>query len=299
MKKHTFLAAALALTALLSTVPSARAGDVLWFTGHNGFDEGNTQIINLLQTTEGAVVDVVTTAPLPDLSGYSLAFVVMPGFSDPNDFFTADEKARLNTWLSVGSHRVVMVGDWDGFYQGQAVMNDLLAAIGNPIVFVPGAYDAGCGHCNGPMGAPDPLTAGLGHLCYGLTPTWDPTFGTPLAYPEDPNAPGPWVVSNGTDIPCIVGIGDQNALTDPCGYMDISAGDADSQTFARRLYTITCAGEPLFACCLPGGNCQMMTAADCRRASGTFHEGLNCEDVQCEPSPVENESWGRIKSIFR
>jgi hypothetical protein len=298
MKKNAFFALGLAALLALVALP-ASAGDVLWFTGHSGYDEGNTQVIDLLQTTEGAVVDVVTTTPLPDLSGYSLVFIVMPGFFDGSDFFTADEKARLNTWLAVGSHRVVMVGDWDGFSAGQDVMNDLLAAIGNPIVFDPGAYDAGCGHCSGAMGDPDPLTAGLDHICYGLTPTWDPAFGVPLAYPEDAAAPGPWVVSNGTDIPCIVGIGDQNALTDPCGYMQNGGGDADSQTFVRRLYTITCAGEPLFACCLPGGTCQMMTEADCRAAGGIFYPNMGCDDIVCEPTPVENGSWGRIKANFR
>jgi len=50
----------------------------------------------------------------------------------------------------------------------------------------------------------------------------------PLAYPEDPVAPGPWIVSNGTNILCIVGIGDQNALTDACGYM------ARAVTLTRR-----------------------------------------------------------------
>ena len=297
-KSRILILLALASLTMIAAAP-AMAGDVLWFLGHSGYDEGHTQFVSLLQGTEGASIDVVTTTPLPTLSGYTLVFIVMPGFTNPSDFFSADEKSRLNTWLTLGSHRVVMVGDWDGFYQGQDVMNDLLAAIGNPIVFVPGAYDSGCGHCAGPMGSPDPLTAGLNHVCYGLTPTWNTSYGVPLEYPEDPSAPGPWIVSNGTNIPCIVGIGDQNALTDPCGYMDPSGGDADSKTFARRLYRVTCAGEPQFACCLPDGSCQMLTRPDCAQQNGTFYDGVSCVEVQCSPTPVQNSTWGRVKSMYR
>lgn len=293
MKKLLF---ALMLTAFLA--PGARAGDILWFLGHSGYDEGHTDIVNLMNAVSGGV-DVDNGPLLPALGGYSLIFIVMPGFYDPTDFFTAGEKADLNAWLALGSHRVVMVGDWDAFYQGQDVMNDLLAAIGNPIVFDPGAYDSGCGHCSGPMGVPDPLTDGLNHICYGLTPTWDPNFGAPLAYPEDPSAPGPWVVSNGTEIPCIVGIGDQNAITDPCGYTNPAGGDADTKTFCERLYQITCAGEELFACCLPDGSCQVTTEEDCGRLGGTYYPGQGCNDVDCTPTPVIDSSWGEVKSDFR
>ncbi len=241
MRKSIFTLAVCALAATVAT--SARAADVLWYTGHSGYDEGNAQVVAHL-TGQGAVVDVVVAGALPVLTGsdYTLAFIVMPGFFNGADFFGPAEKADLNSWLLDAAHRVVMVGDWDQFYAGQAVMADLLAAIGNPIVFQPGAYDSGCGHCAGPLGDPDPITDGLGHVCYGLTPTWDPAFGTPLAYPEDGSAPGPWLVSNGTNVPCIIGIGDQNAITDPCNYL---ITDADMQEFVTRLYTITCAGDPV------------------------------------------------------
>ena len=116
-----------------------------------------------------------------------LIFISLPGFFDGSDFFTADEKARLNAWLAVGSNRIVPIGEWDGFYSGQAVMEDLLAAIGNPIVFTPGAYDSGCGHCDGTVTA-DPVVLGLDHVCYAFTATWDPSFGAPVAYAEDPAA---------------------------------------------------------------------------------------------------------------
>ena len=278
---------------------SSSAGNILWYTGHSGYDEGHTQIVALYATV-GGVVDVNSDPTLPSvLTGYNLIFIVMPGFTNPSDTFGPTEKANLASWLNTASHRVVMVGDWDGFYQGQAVMADLLAYIGNPIVFVPGAYDTGCGHCAGPMGLADPLTAGLTHVCYGLTPTWNPTYGKPLEYPEDPNAPGPWIVTNGTDLPCIVGYGDQNGVTDPCGYLDLSAGDADSKTFAIRLFTVTCAGDPQFACCLPTGNCQMLTRVDCDAAQGTFYVDQNCSQIVCNPSPTEISTWGKIKRSYR
>jgi hypothetical protein len=293
MKKQ-ILAACLFALALAGP---ASAGDVLWYLGHSGFDEGHTEIVALLQG-QGAAVDVDSSNPLPVLDNYTLVFIVMPGFLNPSDNFDANEKTRLGAWLTTASHRVVMVGDWDGFYQGQGVMNDLLAAIGNPIVFVPGAWDTGCGHCAGPLGMADPLTAGLNHVCYALTPTWNPTYGKPLAYPEDAGAPGPWLVTNGTDLPCIVGVGDSNALTDLCHPLAVS-GDADSRTFAGRLYTVTCAGEPQFACCLPDGRCASLTRADCLAAGGTPYPGLNCDQVTCAPTPAESQTWGQIRATYR
>lgn len=283
---------------VLAAAGSASAGDILWFTGHNGADEGHT-FIDAVFAAEGGVMDVVTTAPLPPLGGYTLVCICMPGFYNPTDFFTADEKARLNAWLTVGSHRVIPIGDWDGFYGGQDVMEDLLAAIGNPIVFVPGAWDSGCDHCAGPLGAADPLTAGLGHVCYGLTGTWNPSFGVPLAYPESAGAPGPYIVSNGTDIPCIVGIGDSNIITDLCAGHIGPLGDADTKEFARRLYRVTCAGEPQFACCLPEGRCAVLTREDCATAGGAFYLGMLCDDVTCEVTATQGATWGHIKATYR
>jgi hypothetical protein len=143
------------------------------------------------------------------------------------------------------------------------------------------------------------LTAGLGHVCYAYTGTWDPSLGVPLAYPEDPGAPGPYIVSNGTDIPCIVGVGDSNILTDLCPDHLGPAGDADSKEFARRLYRVTCAGEPQFACCLPEGRCAILTREDCLAAGGTFFVDMTCDEVTCGPTATEGTTWGRIKGIYR
>lgn len=289
----------LTLGCLTLLTSGAFAGDVLWYFGHNGFDgEGHADIQALLEGA-GAVFDVVGSGPLPPLAGYTLVFINTPGFFDASDFFSAAEKAALASWLTVGSHRVVMVGEWDGFYAGQAVMEDLLAAIGNPIVYEPGAWDAGCAHCSGPLGVADPLTAGLDHVCYAYTATWVDGIGAPLAYPESTNAPGPYIVSNGTEIPCIVGLGDGNIVNDLCGHLNAGGGDADSREFIRRLYTITCGGEELWACCLPDNSCQMSTAADCEAMLGTWYFGMPCGDIECGNVSIEAETWGGIKSLYR
>ena len=286
------------LVAVSMVASLAMAGDVLWFYGHNGFDgEGHDSIQALLEA-EGAVFDIQDTAPLPPLGSYGLVFIVMPGFYDAADFFTADEKNRLNDWLTVGSHRVVMIGEWEGFYNGQAVMEDLLAAIGNPIEYVPGAWDSGCTHCDGPLGDPDPLTDGLSHVCYAFTATWDPAVGVPLAYPESVDAPGPYIVSNGTDIPCIVGIGDGNVINDLCGHIAQIGGDADSMEFHRRLYNITCAGELQWACCLPTGDCVLLTEGDCANLEGIYYAGMDCSEVDCVVG-TELKSWSTIKQQYR
>ena len=280
-------------------ISTASAGDVLWFTGHSGYDEGHENIQQLLEG-EGAVFDVVDAGSLPVLDDYVLIFICMPGFLDGTDFFSAAEKAALNDWLALGSHRVVLLGDWDGFYNGQDVMEDLLAAIGNPIVYNPGAWDSGCGHCAGPLGDPDPLTDGLDHICYALTATWNPAFGVPLAYPEDSAAPGPYIVSNGTDVPCIVGIGDSNVTTDLCPSHIGPAGDNDSIIFHRRLYNITCSGEVQLVCCFEESRCVLLTEEDCLASQGVFHpEFSSCDPNPCDTTPAESSTWGEIKGIFR
>jgi hypothetical protein len=285
-------------TCALLVGASAQA-DVLWFYGHNGFDgEGHADIQALFEG-EGAVFDLDGGAVLPALGNYSLVFIVMPGFYNSSDFFSTDEKTRLGTWLAVGSHRVVMVGEWEGFYTGQAVMEDLLAAIGNPIVYEPGAWDAGCGHCSGPLGVADPLTDGLDHICYAYTATWSTSAGAALAYPENTSAPGPYIVSNGTAIPCIVGIGDGNVVNDLCGSLAAGTGDPDSREFVRRLYTVTCAGDTLWGCCLPDGSCTMSTESDCDAALGTWYVGQSCGQLDCGGVGTEKETWGSIKSMFK
>lgn len=53
------------------------------------------------------------------------------------------------------------------------------------------------------------------------------------------------------------------------------------------------------ACCF-GTECQMHTAEDCEAAGGRFvGEGVPCDPNPCENTPVENATWGRVKTLYR
>ena len=237
MKKITVLLGALAIAGTLA-VP-ATAGDVLFDHGHGGLNEGHTTLAGIYNGL-GAnfVVDAGATLP-GDLSPYQLIFISVPGWQNSNDYFSAAEKAQLNAFLTDAANRVVLIGEWDGFYgDGQQVLEDLAAALGGVLSFSPGVYDSGCYAYNcDASNTDDPIVDGLSGLCKAATAAWD--LGTPVSYPvENPDLP--WVVSNGTDLPCIIGIGDSNTLSDPCDHLS----DADTYEFARRLYLINCAGDP-------------------------------------------------------
>jgi len=229
--------------AVLVLAGRAHAGNVLFYYGHGGLNEGHTQLAALI-ATEGGSMDFSNAAALPSLAGYRLVFISVPGLNSPLAFFSAAEKAALITYLSDGANKVVAIGEWDGFYgSGQAVLIDLVNAIGGGtgIAFNPGVYDRGCFaySCAGALGV-SPLVAGSAHVCKAATATWNPGTGGSVAFPVE--APSlPWVVDNGTNVPCIVGIGDSNTLSDSCNHLS----DADTREFARRLYTIRCSGAPV------------------------------------------------------
>jgi hypothetical protein len=296
-KRSTVLALAAASYTMVLSGPASAAG-VLWYTGHSGYDEGHSNVSGILEA-EGATVEPSDAPVLPNLDSYALVFVVLPGFSNPDDLFSAEEKARLAAWVGTRYHRLVLVADWSGFYQGGAVLEDLLSGVGRPLRFVPGGYDDGCGHCGGALGAQTPLTFGLHHICYGMTATWDPSVGIGLAYPEDGSAPGPCIAGDGGPVPAVIGIGDSNILTDACPSPDGLSGDADSREFVRRLYRATEPGVPVAACCLPTGHCELLTREQCDAQSGLYLRGETCDGLGCAASPVEERSWGAIKSRYR
>lgn len=257
--KNLVKALGILLVAGALAAPAAQA-DTLFFYGHSGLNEGHSQLASLYRT-EGCGGTWVEDngAVLPDLTGYNLVFISVPGLFNPGDFFSAAEKAALTTWLNAsGAHRLVLIGEWDGFYgAGQAVLIDLVNSIGvGGMAFIPGVYDSGCFayNCDGTLGT-DPLVQGLSHVCKAATAVWNPGGGAAVAYPFE-NPSQPWVISNGTNIPCIVGIGDSNTLSDGCSHL----GDADTATFALRLCQIDCAGNPV---------------------------------------PTQETSWGVLKSIYR
>ena len=240
MKRITRIFAAALLAGTIAT-GTAHAGDVLFYYGHAGLNEGHTQFAALI-AAQGGSVDFDNGAVLPSLAGYRLVLISVPGLGNPADFFSAAEKASLIAFLGNANHKVVCIGEWNGFYgAGQAVLIDLINAIGGGtgIAFLPNVFDSGCFayNCGGTLGV-SPLVAGLTHVCKAATSTWNPGTGGSVAFPvEAPNQP--WIVDNGTNVPCIVGIGDSNTLSDGCGHLT----DADTYTFAKRLYTIQCSGE--------------------------------------------------------
>ncbi len=64
--------------------------------------------------------------------------------------------------------------------------------------------------------------------------------------------------------------------------------------------TTHCFGPPVGACCLPDGLCQVMLAASCAEAGGTWlGPGTGCDPNPCEPVPTEATSWGRVKDRYR
>jgi len=227
---------------LLCAGPVAFAGDVLFYSGHSGLDEGHSQFASIVAGAGGSI-DFDASATLPSLDGYEVVFISLPGFSNPEDLFGPSEVDALNAFLGDPGHRVVLIGEWDGFYwAGIGVLMDLLAQIGGGtgIQFLPGLFDSGCYsyNCDGALGA-SPLVDGLSQVCRAATAIWNPGSGGSVAFPVE--SASPWIVDNGTNVPCIVGIGDSNTLSDPCGHL----GDLDTAEFARRLYTITCAGDPI------------------------------------------------------
>jgi hypothetical protein len=216
--------------------------NTLFYYGHGGINEGHTQLAALYASVGcGGTFAENNNPTLPGLGSFNLVFISVPGYSDPTAFFSAAEKAQLQTWLQSGQHRLVLIGEWNGFYgAGAAVMIDLINSIGvGGMAFLPGVYDSGCNAyaCAAGLSA-DPLVAGLTHLCKAATSTWNEGGGSAVAFPVEAPA-DPLVISNGTYVPCIIGIGDSNVLSDGCNYI---ANDADTREFALRICRLNCEG---------------------------------------------------------
>ena len=74
-----------------------------------------------------------------DLSAYRLIFISVPGFLDPNNYFTAGETANLNAFLADGAHRIVLIGEWDGSTaRGSRCSRQLAADLGGVLLVLPG-----------------------------------------------------------------------------------------------------------------------------------------------------------------
>jgi hypothetical protein len=65
-------------------------------------------------------------------------------------------------------------------------------------------------------------------------------------------------------------------------------------------FTLETAGPPTGACCFPSGDCLVGTQADCEGAGGRYAgDGVACDPDPCGSTPVENTTWGEVKSRFR
>jgi hypothetical protein len=54
------------------------------------------------------------------------------------------------------------------------------------------------------------------------------------------------------------------------------------------------------ACCLPDGQCVLLTPNECQALGGTsLGVGVDCSQSPCEPLPSSNTSWGAVKSTYR
>jgi hypothetical protein len=54
------------------------------------------------------------------------------------------------------------------------------------------------------------------------------------------------------------------------------------------------------ACCFPTGGCLVGQEADCERAGGSYlGDDASCDPNPCESTPVENTTWGEVRSLFR
>jgi len=84
-----------------------------------------------------------------------------------------------------------------------------------------------------------------------------------------------------------------------CNWMDI---DTNSPTALWPGWNVgfVVYGDPVVvvegACCDGFGNCTVTTQAAC---AGTWTAGVPCSVEICPPVPVENKSWGQIKSDYR
>jgi hypothetical protein len=55
---------------------------------------------------------------------------------------------------------------------------------------------------------------------------------------------------------------------------------------------------PAAACCLPDGSCLLLTESECAAQSGTYLGEQGCDPSPCQVVPIQDRSWGQIKSAY-
>lgn len=86
----------------------------------------------------------------------------------------------------------------------------------------------------------------------------------------------------------------------PTGWQDVSIIWGQTQALGIGIEVDEFTECDVFpgACCLPDGSCYLEDDPyDCRAQGGEFFDA-DCEPDPCGPVPVEESSWGRIKSYY-
>lgn len=86
----------------------------------------------------------------------------------------------------------------------------------------------------------------------------------------------------------------------PTGWNNVSIVWGPTQALGIGLeYNGFCDIFDTFVCCLPDGSCYVtIDRYDCAIQGGSFFASEGCDPDPCGPTPVEDSSWGEIKSLY-
>lgn len=74
----------------------------------------------------------------------------------------------------------------------------------------------------------------------------------------------------------------------PCG----------SSNYVLSLSGISCGA--VGACCMPDHSCQVLSSSACEAAGGVYQgDGTQCTPGLCNPTAVEQKTWGTVKGLYR
>lgn len=163
-------------------------------------------------------------------------------------------------------------------------------------------YDPGASGCTGYAAPGKDQVFYIDLLCsQGVSLTYQPTGFDGSIY----------VVTDCSDIAnsCIGG-GDENGV-DGVEFADaypglatrvyiiVDAHDPDAGGPFTLEYNLIHFDPPIGACCFPDGHCELLMELLCINMGGTPFPCEPCTEDLCAPSPVDQWSWGRIKSTYR
>ena len=143
---------------LFAIEPAAAGNDVLYYTGHDGFEFSNfyppTEFMEVVEQEQCGTFVETTDWP-QDLSPFRVVVAVMS-----NDEWTPQETAQIRDFLDDGGV-FVFAAETTSFNSGYRVAaNNLMASLGVGSTFVTASFDTGCNRVAVPDGS-HPLTTGL------------------------------------------------------------------------------------------------------------------------------------------